>query len=99
MSEQALKTLRNSGDFQAEYSRAVISNGYHQRMSVSVVAPPRNQTTEPLENRSQATLLLTGERRARCSQTWTAHNHHARRSDPLGTRIAESWRAVIKPQA
>jgi hypothetical protein len=42
MSERLLKTLQKSGDFQADYTPAVISNGYHQRMSVSVVASPSN---------------------------------------------------------
>jgi hypothetical protein len=40
--EWPLKTLGEASDFQAEYTPAVISNGYHQRMSVSVVASPRN---------------------------------------------------------
>jgi hypothetical protein len=40
-----LKTLRKSGDFQAEYTPAGISNGYHQRMSVSLVAPPGFEPT------------------------------------------------------
>jgi hypothetical protein len=35
-----------------------------------MVARPRNQTTEPLENRSQATLLLSGE--------LDAHKHRRR---------------------
>jgi len=43
MSERLLKTLRKFADFQAEYAPAAISNGYRQRMSVSVVASPRNQ--------------------------------------------------------
>jgi hypothetical protein len=39
-SERLLKVLRRSGDFRAEYALTVILNGYHQRISVSVVASP-----------------------------------------------------------
>jgi hypothetical protein len=45
MSERLLKTLRRSGDFQAEYTPAVLSNDYDQRMSVSVVASPGFEPT------------------------------------------------------
>jgi hypothetical protein len=53
MSERLLKTLQNSGDFQSEYSsRRYVhsSNARHQRMSVSVVAPPRNQAIKGSRN-------------------------------------------------
>jgi hypothetical protein len=39
----ALACMARFGDFQAEYTPAAISNGSHQRMSVSVFASPRNQ--------------------------------------------------------
>jgi hypothetical protein len=56
MSERPLKALRKSAGFQAENSlRVVISNGYYQRMSVSVVAPPRNQVQK---NSSNLNILL-----------------------------------------
>jgi len=51
------KTLRKSGDFQADYTPAAISNAHHQRMSVSVVAPPG---FEPVAHSGPAEL---GERR------------------------------------
>jgi hypothetical protein len=44
--ENVRTTFENTArfpDFQAEFTPAVISNGYNQRMSVSVVASPRNQ--------------------------------------------------------
>jgi hypothetical protein len=39
----ALENTAKIRDFQAEYTPAASSNGRHQRMSVSVVASPRNQ--------------------------------------------------------
>jgi hypothetical protein len=39
----ALESTAKIRDFQAEYTPAATSNGSHQRMSVSVVASPRNQ--------------------------------------------------------
>jgi hypothetical protein len=36
-------------DFQAEHTPAVISNGYHQRMSVSVVASPGFEPVAPFD--------------------------------------------------
>src|SRR5258705_13422563 len=59
-----LKTMRKFGDFQAEYIPAVISNGYHQRMSVSVVASPG---FEPVAHSGPAEL---GERRILARSVW-----------------------------
>jgi hypothetical protein len=48
MSEQPLKTLQDFPTSKLN-TPAVILNGHHQRMSVSVVASPRNRIQENLE--------------------------------------------------